>query len=276
MKFQLIVDSCCEPVGRLTEGIDFTSVPLSMTVDGETYYDDSGLNLPRFLRRMRQSKTRVMSSCPPPQAYADAYARGKGKHSFVVTLSSQLSGSYSSAVIAKDLAGAGETVTVFDSRSASAGEILLALKVRELAESCDTPREVVSGVEQFREKMHTFFVLENLDNLQKSGRMSLIAAKLATVMQIRPILGADSEGNIASFAKVRGTRAAVDQLCTMMGEYGDTRGRTLVITHCGNAAEADRLAKMAQARYFFREVLVARTGGLSSMYANQGGIIVAF
>lgn len=275
MDFRLVADSCCESVPALTEGTDFISVPLSMTVDGETWQDDGQLNITRFLRQMNASKSRVMSSCPPPQAYADAYRTEDEKPVFVVTLSSQLSGSYSSAITAIQLTEQ-ENIHVIDSKSASAGEILLALKIREFAQEYSDPADVLWAAEAFRDKMQTLFVLENLENLQKSGRMSKIVAKLATVMQIRPILGSDGEGNIASFAKTRGTRAAVDRICEMIGERGGERKHTLVITHCNNEPEARRLAGMAQARYAFRQIVVARTGGLSSMYANQGGIIAAF
>ncbi len=277
MAYRLIVDSCCEPVSELTENVDFQRIPLTMTLGEDTFSDDENLDHAAFLAKMRTYAGRVMSACPSPQAYAEAYA--SGKTNYVVTISSQLSGSYSSAVTAKSLMeeeSAGR-VCVIDSKSASAGEILTALKVKELAESGRPPLAVLRETEKFVRDMKTFFVLENLDNLMKNGRMNKIVGRLATVMQIRPILGSDGDGNIAFFSKARGTDRAVLRLGDMIGEQGgDTHGRTMVITHCGSPEQADRLKRIAQERYHFARIIVGKTGGISSLYANVGGVIVAF
>lgn len=273
MEFRLIADSCCETVPELFEGIDFRRVPLTMTLGGETFVDDEALNPLAFLRRLREFKGRAMSACPSPASYAEAYAEDKAN--FVVTLSSQLSGSYSAALVGAEL---GEKhVCVTDSRSASAGELLAALKVREIAGRASNFEAACREIEEEVRKIRTFFVLENLENLARSGRMNRVAARLASVMQIRPILGSDGEGNISLFAKVQGTKNAVLKLCGMIGENcADTTGRTLVIAHCNNPEQAGRLRQLVEERYRFARIVVAKTGGVSTLYADQGGIVLAF
>lgn len=273
MEFRLVADSCCEAVPELWEGIDFRRVPLTMTLGSDTYTDDEALNPLVFLRRLKEFKGRAMSACPSPASYAEAYAQDKP--SFVVTLSSQLSGSYSAALVGAEL-GQG-SVCVVDSKSASAGELLAALRVREIAGRAADLESARREIEEEVRKIRTFFVLENLENLAKSGRMNRIAARLASVMQIRPILGSDGEGNISLFAKVQGTKNAVLKLCALIGENcADTTGRTLVIAHCNNPGQAERLRQLAEERYRFERIILTKTGGVSTLYADQGGIIIAF
>lgn len=276
MKYRLVADSACEFSPELEDNLDTKNVPLVMTLGDDVYVDDEKLNVDKFIKKMNLYKGRAMSSCPSPQSYYDALK--KEVINFVITLSSQLSGSYSSALVAKNLAEEdGTEVHVFDSKSASAGELLIGLKIKELIESGMEKLNIISTVEEFIKNMRTFFVLENLDNLMKNGRMNKIVVKLATVMQIRPILGSDGEGNIASYSKARGTKAAIEKLCEMIGEYcTDTKNRILAITHCNNEEQAMKLKKMAQDMYAFKDIVVMKTKGLSSMYANEGGVIIAF
>lgn len=276
MEYRLIEDSGCALTPELIESLDARCVPLIMTLGEDSYVDDENLDIDNFIVKMNSYKGRAMSSCPSPQAYCNEYA--KDKVNFVVTLSSQLSGSYSSALIGKDLAEEeNKDVHVFDSKSAAAGQLLIGLKIKELVESGMEKMNIIKTVEDFIKNMKTLFVLENLDNLMKNGRMNKIVVKIATVMQIRPILGADGEGNIAAYSKAKGTRAAIEKLSEMIGEQcKDTKNRILAITHCNNEEQALRLKKMAEEKYSFKQIVVTKTSGLSSMYANQGGVIIAF
>lgn len=276
MDFKIIADSCCEFHPSLEQEVECTSVPLKMTLGDTTYVDDKNLDVDDFLRKMYQYKGRAMSSCPSPQDFEDAYS--SEKQNYVVTLSSQLSGSYSSACIAKQLAEEkGKEVEVFDSKSASVGELLVCLKIKECVEKGLPKPELIKKVYDFIKGMRTFFVLENLDNLMKNGRMSKIVVRLASVMQIRAILGDDGEGNIAFYDKARGTMNAIQRLVDMIGEYcKDTKDKILAISHCNNEKQALHVKELAEAKYSFKEILILKTRGLSSMYANEGGVIIAF
>lgn len=276
MKYKLVVDSCCEIVPSLSEKIDVASVPLMMNLGEDVYVDDKTLNVKEFVRKMKQYKGCPKSSCPSPASYADHF-QSEGT-AFGITLSSRLSGSYTSAMIGKSLAeDDGNDVYVFDSKSASSGEILVGLKIVECIEKGMEKLQIIEKVEDFIKKMKTFFVLENLDNLMKNGRMNKITGRLATVMHIRPILGSDGDGNIAFYSKAKGTKQALEKLGDMIGEHcANTAEHTLVITHCNNPEGALHLQELAEKRYSFKDIIVAPTGGLSSMYANEGGIIIAF
>lgn len=276
MKNKLIVDSCCDLTDALKTAPDVERIPLSIVVDGASYIDDSSLNMALFMEALANSRTFPKSACPAPYLYAEAFQNAES--AFVVTLSSKLSGSYESAMAALRLdqdAGDAHRVHVFDSRSAAAGELAVALKIRECA-ARDLPfSETVELVEEYIAGMHTFFVLENLDTLIKAGRMSRITGYVASAMSMRPIMTAEN-GEIRLYEKIRGSVRAFTRLVEVIGETcPHPEERTLAITHCGNEPRARFIATEAR-RMGFRDVVVAHTGGISSLYANAGGVVVAF
>jgi len=267
MKYKLVVDSCCELVPELVESLSAESVPLKMIVGDKEFVDDENLDVSDFINKMNSYKGQAKSSCPSPGEYAEKFTGAETI--FTVTLSSQLSGSYASALIGKDIAKQnGVDVHVFDSKSASAGELLVALKIKEFVDLCLDKNQIVKNVMDFISNMRTF---------AKNGRMNKIVAHIASALNIRAVLGADSDGSIAFYSKARGTKQALEKLADTIGLHSkDTKGKTLVITHCDNAENADKFKHIVENKYSFKDILVVATRGLSSMYANTGGIIIAF
>ncbi len=278
MKYQLIVDSCCELTQELKESLHAKSIPLKMIIDEKEYVDDENLDLEEFLRVLKTVKVLPKSSCPSPGDYADAFIASDAEFIFVVTLSSRLSGSYNSAMQGKLIAEeAGKKIHVFDSKSASAGELLIALKIKELVEKGLETQEIIDGVEAFIDKSIILFALENTDNLVKNGRMNSFLGKALTMLNIRLILSSDGNGNIKLVSKVRGgSEKAIENLADKIVERcGETKGQTLVITHCKNTLAVKALIKSVKERCSLGQIVIMPTGGLSSMYADIGGVLAA-
>jgi DegV family protein with EDD domain len=275
MNYTLVADSSCDLTNEMRAEWGVKSVPLTLTLGEESYIDDDTLDLPDFMTRMHACKARIGSAAPAPGSYAEAFGKGDA---FGVTLSSSLSGSYASAMSGKEIAEeAGANVHVFDSRSAAAGEVLILLKVRKLIQEGLQKSEIIQKIENFIKEMNTFFVLDNIDNLYKNGRLGRITATLISTLHIRPIMGADREGNISLVSHVQGWKQVVKKLADTIEHTGrDTTNQSIVITHCNNLTFADALKEEIERRYHFSEILVLPTRGLSSLYANDKGIIIAF
>ena len=275
MEYTLVADSCCDLTPELNREWGVKSVPLTLTLADESYCDDDLLDLPDFMARMHACKGRVGSAAPAPASYAEAFGTGEA---FAVTLSGNLSGSYASAMAGKAIAEeAGAKVHIFDSRSAAAGEVLLVLKLRKLIRDGLQRSEIIQKIEHFIREMRTFFVLDNIDNLLKNGRLNRITATIISTLHIRPIMGADGDCNISLFSHVQGWKQVVRKLADTIETDGrSTDGQSLVITHCGNPALAGELKAEIERRYRFSEILVLPTRGVSSLYANEKGIIMAF
>ena len=278
MDYKIVADSCCDLSPELKKEWGVTSVPLTLTLGDKHFTDDETLDLPGYMQEMKQYKGRIGSASPAPQLYKEAF---EGEHtSFAVTLSENLSGSYNSAMLGKSMAeeeGGAADVHVFNSKSASAGEVLIVLKIRKLINEGLQKSEIIAYIERFIEDMKTYFVIDNVDNLMKNGRLNKITGNLISVLGIKPIMGADDDGNIALFSHARGYAKIIERLAgTIKASGKNTEGESMVITHCNNPGLAERLMNAIKERYQFKEVLVYPTKGLSSMYVNDQGVIMAF
>lgn len=278
MNSRIVADSGCDFNEELKQMMDVTVVPLTLKVDGHEYRDDENLNVKEFLKIMKASLTSPQTSCPSPADFMDVFK--EGENNFVVTLSSQLSATYSSAILAKEmfLEKYGNTfIHVFDSLSASVGETLVCMKLFEAIKGNLQANEVVEKVNNYIKEMKTFFVLESLDNLVKAGRMSKIAGTIASTFSIKPVMRASDTGTLVPVEKVRGTKKALSRLVEIIGEQGERlEEKIIAISHCNSLERAEQVRDEIKKRYNFKEVIIVEAGGLVSVYANQDGIVVAF
>lgn len=275
MDKNIIVDSCCDLTPELREQLGAISIPLSLNIGDKVFIDDDNLDIDQLVAEMKACKGKIGSACPSPDSFNRAFAN---KDCYAVTLSSNLSGSYASAMAGKRIAEESEAnVHVFDSKSASAGEILIVLKLKQLLEKQIEKSKIIEHIENFIKNMKTFFILENLDNLVKNGRLNKIVGKIISVMNIKPIMGSDGDGNIALFSHARGEKQIIGKLLdTIKNSKKDTKGNTLIITHCNNLKLAEEFKNAVSKAFQFKEILIMSTRGVSSLYANNKGLIFSF
>ena len=103
-------------------------------------------------------------------------------------------------------------IHVVDSRSASCGEAQIALKAMELEEQGLSFEEIVKRLEDFRDEMNTYFVLNNLETLRKNGRLTGVKALVASTLNIKPVMGATAEGTIIQLGQAIGFKKALQKL----------------------------------------------------------------
>ena len=197
----------------------------------------------------------------------------------MVTLSANLSGSHNSAMLGKNLyeeKHSGRKIHVVDSKSASCGEAQIALKAMELEEQGLSFEEIVKKLEAFRDEMNTYFVLNNLETLRKNGRLTGVKALVASTLNIKPVMGATEEGTIVQLGQAIGFKKALQKLAdTVVQGTKNPQKKCLMITHCNNPAKAESVRQMILEKVKFADSRILDTAGISSMYANDGGIIVA-
>lgn len=277
MHYKILIDSCGDVPHFLMDTGVIKKIPLSITVDDETIVDDETFEQKSFLEKVAKSKNCPKSACPSPEQYMQAF-QCEAERIYVVTLSSKLSGSYNSAVLGMNLYEeeyGKKQIYVFDSKSASIGQTLIAMKIIECEKAGNSFEEVVGKAEQFNSEKHTYFVLETLETLRKNGRLSNLKALAADVLNIKPVMGADTEGNIIQLNKTRGMKKALDKMITnMLEDTKDTKHRTLAIAHCNCPERAKWVQELALKRAEFQDSFVVDTGGISSLYASDGGIIM--
>lgn len=278
MRYKIVVDSCCELPKEYRGDERFESIPLGLEVGDYSILDDENFNQKEFLQKVAAYPQCPKSSCPSPERYMEAY-HNEAEHVYVVTLSSQLSGSFNSAQLGRNLyiEKYGEKkIHVIDSRSACCGETQIALKAMEWEEEGLSFEEITKRLEQFRDEQKTYFILDNLETLRKNGRLSGVKAFVATTLNIKPVMGATKEGTIIQLGQGLGIKKALQKMADrIISEVRDPEKKMVVITHC-NCPERARLVQEALTHSVcFRDCLILDTAGIGSMYANDGGVIVA-
>ncbi|MDE6699845.1 MAG: DegV family protein [Acetatifactor sp.] len=275
MSYKIVLDSCGEIPREYQNDARFESVPLGLEVGDYCILDDETFNQAEFLQKVAEYPKCPKSSCPSPDRYLSAYTCD-AERVYVVTLSAQLSGSHNSACLARNLylEKYGEKqIHVVDSQSASCGETQIALKIIELEAQGLPFEEIVEQIEQFRDEMFTYFVLDNLETLRKNGRLSRAKAMVASTLSIKPIMAGDC-GTIVQKGQGIGIRKALGKMAEMVAQVPDAEKRRLMITHCNAPERAELIKKLVMAKAAFRECIIMDTRGVSSMYANDGGVIV--
>ena len=273
---RLIADSCADFTPEKKEWTDVRLVPLTLTVNKEDIIDDETFCQKKFLEKMRKSPDCPRSACPSPERYMKEFEGAD--EIFVVTLSKHLSGSYQSAMLAKQMYKEQHPevkIEVVDSWSASVGESIIVLKLRSLLDKFNF-EEIVKKITTFRNNARTKFVLEDLDVFIKNGRLTQVQAILCNALNIKPLL-AGKEGQIVKLDQARGVERTLKKLVdSVVADVKEATTRTLAIAHCNHPARAEAVKQMIMSRVPFKECMIVNTGGISTMYANEGGIIVAY
>lgn len=276
MSYKIIIDSCGEFIEKWKEDPRFESVPLTLNVGGETIIDDDSFDQISFIKKVAACPECPKSACPSPERYMKAYDC-EADHVYAVTLSSELSGSYNSAVLGKNMfleEKPEKKVHVFNSRSASVGETLIGMKIQECEEMGVSFEETVEKVEAYIEEQHTFFVLDDLETLRKNGRLSKVKSLVASALKIKPVMGSTPEGTICQLDQARGINKAMVKMVQHIVEKAEnSQDKVLAISHCNCKDRAELLKNALLEKIDVKEVVILDTAGVSTMYANNGGVI---
>ena len=298
MSFQIIGDSCMDLTDTMEKDhAHFRTVPLRLEVGGVTIIDDEVFRQADFLQRVKASPDCPKTACPSPEDFLRAFEDGP-EDLFVITLSEHLSGTFNAACIAKKLfeeqhGADNKNIAVISSDSGCAGETRLGLLCYDLC--CrETPfAEIVERLHAYVPKLQTFFVLEDLSTLRKNGRLSGTAAFFATALNIKPVLHAVG-GEIRKFDQTRGVERALRRMCAAATEQAKKIGTLrsaahpadriksrlalpvrAVIAHC-NAPERAAFVREELLRIVpFDEIDIVPTHGVSTVYASDGGVVLA-
>lgn len=276
MSYKIVLDSCGELPEELKKDPRFQNVPLEIEVGDYRILDDENFNQAEFLKQVASSPVCAKSSCPSPELYMNAY-KTDAENVFVTTLSGKLSGSCNSAELGKKLyieKYGNKNIHIVDSESASGAETKIALKAMELSEAGLPFEEICKQLDDYRDNMKTYFVLDNLETLRKNGRLTGVKALVASTLNIKPVMGS-KKGEIIQLSQTIGMKKAMKKLVDLLiSDCKNPSDRRVVITHVNAKERAQAIKNMIEEKATFKEILILDTRGISSMYANDGGFIV--
>ena len=273
MKRKIVADSSADLNGL--DQISFTMAPMIIHTGKKSYLDDGTLDIEGMVADLLQNKGKTSSACPGIGDWLDAF--GDAEEVFCLTITSRLSGSYSSACMAKqeyEEAHPGRRVFVFDSLSTGPEMQLLAERIMELTVEGKDFDTTCAELESYSKRTNLLFMLESLKNLANNGRVSHTVAKITGLLGIR-LVGKALDGRLEPLDKCRGAKRALQAMVERMKEHGFHGGKVR-ISHCLNPEAAKELLELLKAE--FRNICaeIYSTGGLCSYYAEKGGLLVGF
>ena len=277
MNWNIVTDSSCDlkEFAAGDERVAFSSVPFVIRAGDMEFIDDEQLDTAAMVEALGQSKEAGRTSCPSPETWLERFRRAGSV--IAVTISGNLSGSYNSACLARDMLLEQEPdrkIAVIDSKSAGPELAMIVRKLYGMIDEKLNFEEVVERLNRFADQTQTIFALTSFDNLVKNGRVSRIAGFVAGKLGMCGI-GVANDGRIDVKSKVRGTQKALQAIIEDMKANAFTRGPVL-ISHCLNEELALRLKSLIRATWSDSQVDVMPTRGLCSFYAEKGGLIVAY
>lgn len=277
MNCRIIIDSGGEYTEEMRKNEVFHLAPLSIDIDGEIFVDET-ISQKELLERIAASPNCPKSSCPTPEAYMELY-NCDAENIYVVAISAALSGTYNSALLGKKLfeeENKTKNIYVFDSKSASVGETNIALKIKACEDLGMQFEEVIERVESYIQEECIYFVLESLETLRKNGRLTGVKSILAGALNIKPVLASDESGNITQLSQARGMKKALNKMIDeLMNKMVNPEEKILGIGHCNNRKDAEYVKDLIEKKCKFKEIYIAETSGISTMYASDGGILMS-
>lgn len=278
MSYKIICDSCCDIPTELYADKHYSFVPLSLYVGDEIIMDDESFDQKSFLEKVAAAETASRSACPSPEDYMNQFKKTDADMIFVITLSKELSGSYNSARLAREMyveEYGHRNICVINSMSASCGEGLIGMKIQRMCEAGDSFNQIVDFVNKYITEMKTWFVLESLDTFEKNGRLTGLKSKIVTALNIKPVMSANF-GSILQVGFGRGVNMALKNMIGLMKKhYVNTEEMEISVSHCNNPSRAQQVKEMLEKNFNFKKIYIVETKGVSSLYASDGGIIVA-
>jgi len=274
---KIVVDSTSDIPAEECRRLGIEMIPLKVHFGEETYLDGVTIGPGNFYDMLESSPVMPTTSQPSPNDFLELYQRilekEPGAQIISFHLSSEFSGTYQSAVIAKSMMEGDPDITVVDSRSASHGFGAAALLAAEMAREGASKGQILEATDRLLKGIRIYFLVDTLEYLQRGGRIGKAAALIGGLLNIKPILTVQ-DGVVASVDKTRGTKKAMARIVELLeAEFG---GQPV---HVGIGwSKYDEHAKELLARvrekFDVRSVREVQLGGVIGAHVGPGASAV--
>lgn len=280
MNVQIITDSASDLNRAEASQRGIEVVPLIVTLDEETFEDGLTLKPKQLFDGMREGQV-YRTSQPSVGVFEEVFRKHAEAGTPVVYIgfSSELSGTYQSAVLARQqlMEDYPELqLEIIDTRCASAGLGLVALHAAELAQSGVALPEIVQAAKERALHMEHIFTVDKLDYLVRGGRVSPVAAFIGSLLNIKPILHVD-DGKLIPLEKIRGRKKVLARIVEIMAERGvNLENQTIGISHGDDLEAVEELKAMITERFGCSNFFVTMIGAAIGAHAGPGTLSVFF
>jgi DegV family protein with EDD domain len=254
------------------ERLDIRIVPLNVHFgDDQVFQEGITINIDQFYAMLAAAPELPTTSQPSPGQFLDVFSElSKAGHDVICpVISSKLSGTYQSALDAKRMLP-DANIVVIDTYSTASPLGLMAITAAEMAADDHAVDEIVARIEQMRDDMRLYFVVDTLEYLQKGGRIGAAAAFLGTLLKVKPILMLD-DGVVKPLDKVRSKRKAIQRLLIELESHASPEQPVQAIAmHAQAPDEARELAAEVSRRFNCQRMYVSEVGPVIGTHTGPG------
>lgn len=280
----IITDSCVDLPSELASQLALEVIPLSVNIEGTQYYnylDERDLNTKGFYQLLREGVIPSTSQINP-QRFSDIFEKylSQGYDILYIAFSSALSGTYNSALIAKEELINNyphQKILIIDSLSASMGQGLLVTYAARLKESGKTINEVYEWVENNKLRLCHLFTVGDLNHLRRGGRLSYAKALIGTILRIKPLLHVNTEGKLVQTGATRGRKSSLEKLVSRMIEtIENAEEQVIYISHGDCLAEVEELKEIITNRLPVKDVIINFVGPVIGTHSGVDTIAIFY
>lgn len=275
-KIRIVTDSSCDLNNEIAEKYNIEIVPLNIAF-GDDIYADGEIEKAEFYKMMADSPVLPKTSCPSPERFMRSY-EGEEEEILVITLASKLSGTYSTAVLAKSMFEEeypNKKVAVIDTETGSIGQGLLIIKAAQLAEEGKGLDEIVSIIESLKKDIVFYGSLETLENAIKGGRINPIAGKLINALNFKVIVKIGN-GEVKPCDKARGDNNSLKKVVeNVSSSIKKGEVKSLAIAHANCLDKALKVKEMMLKNHNFKSIMISEVGAVMGTYASKGAVLIS-
>ena len=274
-KIKLVTDSSCDLNKDIIEKYNIHVVPLNVHF-GEDTYMDGELDKKEFYDRMSTSKELPKTSCPSPEKFMSSY---EGDENVIVfTIASKLSGTYSTAILAKNMIledNPNKKIAVIDTDTGSIAQGQYVVKAAKLIAEGKSFEEVVEAIETLKKDHFFYGSLETLDNAIKGGRVNPVAGKLINVLNMKMIVKVGN-GEVKPIDSARGSNNSIKKVIGKISDViSEGNYTSLAIAHANCLDKAEKIKEMILKDHKFDEITISEIGSVMGVYAAEGAVLVS-
>ncbi|NLY10724.1 MAG: DegV family protein [Firmicutes bacterium] len=277
-KIKLITDSAADLPEEIAQNYDIDIVPLRIFFDDKEYLDKVTLSTPEFYKLLAASENLPSTTQITPVEFSERFEKylKEGYKVLYIGISSKLSGTLQSAVLAKELLGS-DDIEVFDSLSASIGIGLLVIRAAEMAAEGKSLHEIISKLTAYREQAFGYLYLDTLNNLVKGGRLSKAKGVVGSLLRIKPVLKITEDGEIVVAEKTRSLQAALSTIVKRAKErQRNLSNESIAIAHTNAPELAEKLSELVQEEFKPRKIVISLAGPTVGTHVGPGGVGLFF
>ncbi|MBZ4662980.1 MAG: DegV family protein [Caloramator sp.] len=276
-KIAIVTDSTSDIPKELVNRYNIRVIPLTITYKDKTYYDGVDLKIDDLLRMLDEGEELPKTSQVNPARFYEEYKRlfDEGYNKIIsIHLSSNLSGTYQSAIIAKNMLET-DDIYVVDSRTVSFGTGMLALKAAKMIEEGKDVEEIYNTLNILAPKSRVAYALDKLEYLKKGGRLSGTQATIGTLLNIKPIIYI-TDGNHAILDKTRGMKKALSRMIKYVQDEGFDENELFAIGTVKDYENLEEFKEMVKNELGVDNYLLAEVGTVVATYSGPGVVGIWF